>query len=51
METYQIKKEEALNKLNSFLTLSCLYNMIPEYSEEVDLIEIFIFEKFNNTFI
>lgn len=43
MESYQIKKEEALNKLKSFLTLSCLYNMIPEYSEEVNFNDILSF--------
>lgn len=37
MDSYQITKEDALTKLNTFLTLSCIYNIIPEQIEEVKI--------------
>jgi len=37
MEIYKLKKDEAFTKMNSFLALSCMKNIYPEYIEEVKI--------------
>lgn len=43
MQTYSLKKEDAYSKLNSLLSLSCLYNIIPENIDTVKIFDKYLF--------